>query len=93
MMIEVINPAHPLCCEECGADLADYHMQHFVRRTLIEGACDTGGCSKRHSHQCALKVWAHPNRRAWLEAFGAEHNISVGLFFYDKEDAELGAAK
>ncbi len=92
-LIEIINPAAPYCCKECGAALADYHMQHFPRRTLVLGACDTEGCTLKHSHQAAAVVWASPTRYASLQAISKARDIRIGEFFYDSSDQAKEAAQ
>lgn len=81
------------CCEECGAALSDFHMQHFARRTLIQGACDTKTCTKYQSHQMAQIVWASPERYATLKTISIQRGISIGEFFYDATDQAKGAAQ
>lgn len=88
-LIQLENPTAPFCCPECSAALTDFHMQHFRRRTLISGACNTESCSKRQSHQAAMVVWAAPERRPLLELVGKHYGISIGVFLYDADDAQI----
>lgn len=78
----ITNTAHPYHCPECAAPLGKLLMQHFPRRTLVLGACDTASCPNCDSHQAAEVINADERTLEALRAISDQHSISIGEMPY-----------
>lgn len=74
----ITNTERPYTCPACNQPLKTLLMQHFPRRTLILGACDTPTCPNCHSHQAAEVVNADERTIEALEAIATAHNVAIG---------------